>query len=119
MQAQYEHFLPIAQHAADCNRRQSSLVAWQEALAMCKRKGLLTGKWCHDVLERALQLWAAASVTTSGLEQSVATAERLFGPRRHAMGPQLRNHIHEFVTDDNAGPDRETIIHEAPGDWAR
>ena len=35
------------------------------------------------------------------------------------MGPQLRNDIHELVTDDNAGPDRETIIHEAQEIWKR
>ena len=99
LQIEYDNLLQSAEHQMKTAHCKSSLEAWRLTIQRCHDRRMVgTNRWRCDTLIQVLQLYAATTVTTSGLEQSFSHVERLFGARRQSMASQMRNDIHEVTS---------------------
>ena len=115
--SEYHELLPIAQHCMDSGNAKTSLDAWRNTIRRCQDKRERLGRWCYTVVAQGLQFWAASGISTSGLEQTFAQVERLYGARRHNMGPQSRNDLMELVESLPSGGEEREIMRMAQQIW--
>ena len=101
----------------DSGNAKTSLDAWRDTIQRCQEKRMRGGRWCYTVVTQGLQFWAASGISTSGLEQIFAKVERLYGARRHNMGPQTRNDIIELAESIPDGGEEGIIISMAQQIW--
>ena len=112
--SEYHELLPVAQHAIDSGIAKTSIEAWRHTIQRCQEKRTRDGRWCYTVVRQGLQFWAAAGISTSGLEQTFAQVERLFGARRHNMGPHTRNDLTELAESLPGGEEIEIMTMAHP-----
>ncbi len=80
---QMEEHKRLAQHAFDQNPAAGAVAAWADALARTQRTARLREKFPSNALKQALQFYAVAPGSTSGIEQNFSQLKRAMNEQWH------------------------------------